>query len=98
MQDLAGLQQCLGIFNDATSTECTSQHTPQDINAIEHAWDMLKVVIAQRPNPPDTLQDLTEADIEEWDLLHQDQLDSLIQSMLRRVEELIRVRGEHSHY
>ena len=67
------------------------------MNAIEHAWDMLKVAIAQRPNPPDTLQDFTEAALE-WDLLPQDQLDGLTQSMLRRVEELTRVRGEHTHY
>ena len=60
-----------------------------DMNSIQHAWDMLKVAIAQRPNPPDNLQDLTEAAIEEWDLLPQDQLDGLIQSMPRRVEELI---------
>ena len=51
-----------------------------EMNAIEHAWDMLKVAIALRPNPPDTLQDLTEAAIEEWDLLPQDQLYGLIQS------------------
>ena len=60
-----------------------------DMNTMEHAWDTLKVAIAQRLNPPDTLQDLTEAAIEEWDLLPQDQLDGLIQSMLCRVEELI---------
>ena len=68
------------------------------MNAIKNAWDMLKVAIAQRPNPPDTLQDLTEVAIEEWDLLPQVQLDGLIQSMPRRVEELIRVRGGHTHY
>ena len=51
-----------------------------DMNAIEHAWDMLKMAIAQRPNPPDTLQDLTEAAIEERDVLPQDQLDGLIRA------------------
>ena len=65
-----------------------------DMNAIEHTWDMLNVAIAQRPNPPDTLRDLTEAVIEEWDILPQDQLDGLIQSMPRRAEELIRVRED----
>ena len=69
-----------------------------DMNAIEHAWDMLKVTTAQRTSPPNTLQDLTEAAINEWDLLPKDQLDGLIQSMPRRVEELIRVRGGHTHY
>ena len=49
-----------------------------DMNGIEHAWDMLKVAIAQCPNPPYTLQDLPGAAIEEWDLLPQDQLDGLI--------------------
>ena len=43
-----------------------------DMNAIEHAWDMLNVAIAQHPNPTYTLQDPTEATIEEWDLLPQD--------------------------
>ena len=68
------------------------------MNVIEHAWNMLKVAIARRPNPPDTFQDLTEAAKEVWDLLPQDQLDGLIQSMPRRVEELIRVRGGHTYY
>ena len=54
--------------------------------------------IAQHPNPPDTLQDLTEAAIEEWELIPQDHLDSLIQSMPRRVKEFIRVRGGHINY
>ena len=69
-----------------------------DMNAIENAWGMLKVAIALRSNPPDTLQDLTESALDEWDLLFQDQLDGLIQSMPRRVEELSRVRGGHTHY
>ena len=69
-----------------------------DVNATEHAWNILKVAIAQRQNSPDTLQDLTEAAIEEWDILPQDQLDGLSQSMPRRVEEFIRVRGGHTHY
>ena len=69
-----------------------------DMNAIENTWDMLKVAIAQCPNPPDTLQDLNEAAIEEWDLLPQGQLDGLIQSMPHRVEKLIRARGGHTHY
>ena len=69
-----------------------------DMNVIGHAWDFVKVVIAQGPNPPGTLQDLTEAAIEEWDHLPQDQLDGLIQSMPHRVEKLIRVWGGHTHY
>ena len=68
-----------------------------DMNAIEHAWDMLKVAIALHPNPLDTLQDLTEAAIEEWDLLPRDQLDGLIESMQHRMEELIHVRRGHTH-
>ena len=89
----------------SVSLSSTMQHQPNAMistvpymNAIQPAWDMLKVVIAQHPNPPDTLQDLTEAAIEEWDLLPQDQLDDLIQYMPRRVEELIRVRVGHTHY
>ena len=65
---------------------------------LAHAWDMFKVAISQRPNQPDTLQDLTEAGTEEWDLLPQDQLDDLVQSLPRRVEELNHVRRGHTHY
>ena len=69
-----------------------------DMNCIEHAWDMLKRAIAQRPHPPITLQDVIEAAIEEWDRIPQDVLDNLIRGMPRRVRTLLDVHGGHVCY
>lgn len=69
-----------------------------DMNCIEHAWDMLKRAIAQRPHPPITLQEVIEAAIEEWDRIPQDVLDNLIRGMPRRVRTLLDVHGGHVCY
>ena len=69
-----------------------------DMNPIEHAWDALGRAINGRNIIPQTLQQLAQALTEEWDALPQESINNLVDSMTRRVDALIRVRGGHTRY
>lgn len=69
-----------------------------DLNPIEHVWDQLDRRVRKRPNPPQTIQELTQALIEEWENIPQESLRRLVRSMPRRCEEVIRARGGHTRY
>lgn len=69
-----------------------------DLNPIEHAWDMLGRRIAARHPPPNTVQALRDALVEEWPNIPQHSLRQLILSMPRRCQECIQARGGHTSY
>lgn len=69
-----------------------------DLNPIEHVWDMLERRIRKRPNPPQTIQQLTQALTEEWERIPQEDLRKLVRSMTRRCESVIRAGGGHTRY
>ncbi|GFX37529.1 transposable element Tcb2 transposase [Trichonephila clavipes] len=69
-----------------------------DMNPIEHVWDALGRRVAGRQPPPQTLQELERALLEEWDRIPQLVINSLIDSMLRRCSTLLAVRGNHTPY
>ncbi|GFV55082.1 transposable element Tcb2 transposase [Trichonephila clavipes] len=52
-----------------------------DRNPIEHVWDALGRRVAGRQPPPQTLQELERALLEEWDRIPQLVINSLIDSM-----------------
>ncbi|GFV54854.1 transposable element Tcb2 transposase [Trichonephila clavipes] len=52
-----------------------------DMNPIEHVWDALGRRVAGRQPPPQTLQELERALLEEWDRIPQLMINSLIDSM-----------------
>ncbi|GFV95735.1 transposable element Tcb2 transposase [Trichonephila clavipes] len=52
-----------------------------DMNPIEHVWDALGRRVAGRQPPPQTLQELERALLEEWDRIPQLVINSLIHSM-----------------
>ena len=58
-----------------------------DLNPIEHAWDMLSRRIRQRQHPPDTLQTLIDALVQEWQAIPQNDIRRIIRSMPRRCQE-----------
>ncbi|GFW37003.1 transposable element Tcb2 transposase [Trichonephila clavipes] len=51
------------------------------MNPIEHVWDALGRRVASRQPPPQTLQELERALLEEWDRISQLVINSLIDSM-----------------
>ncbi|GFU29505.1 transposable element Tcb2 transposase [Trichonephila clavipes] len=69
-----------------------------DMNPIEHIWDALGRRVAGRQPPPQTLQELERALLEEWDKIPQLVINSLIYSMSQRCSTLLAVRGNHTSY
>ncbi|GFT32355.1 transposable element Tcb2 transposase [Trichonephila clavipes] len=69
-----------------------------DMNPIEHVWDALGRQVAGHQPPPQTLQELQRALLEEWDRIPQRVINSLIDSMPQRCSALLTVRGNHTPY
>jgi hypothetical protein len=69
-----------------------------DINPIEHVWGRLNRSVRGRPVPPQTLQDLEQALIEEWNLVPQCDLRRHIRSMLSRCQAAINAHRGHTPY
>ncbi|GFY09000.1 transposable element Tcb1 transposase [Trichonephila clavipes] len=69
-----------------------------DMNPIEHVWNALGRRVAGRQPPPQTLQELKIALLEEWDRIPQLVINSLIDSMPQRGSTLLAVRGNHTIY
>ncbi|GFV45170.1 transposable element Tcb1 transposase [Trichonephila clavipes] len=69
-----------------------------DMNPIEHVWGALGRRIADRQPPPQTLQEMERALLEEWDRISQLVINSLIDPMPQRCSTLLAVRGNHTHY
>ncbi|GFX93892.1 transposable element Tcb2 transposase [Trichonephila clavipes] len=69
-----------------------------DMNPIEHIWDSLGRRVAGRQPPPQTLQELERALLEEWDRIPQIVINSLIDSIPQRCSTFLAVRGNHNPY
>lgn len=69
-----------------------------DLNPIEHVWDALGKAIAARHPPPRTIHELKNALLQEWDLLRQELVNCLINSMTSRCQTCITMRGGHIPY
>jgi len=67
-----------------------------DLNPIEHVWDILGRRMQHRACQ--NLNQLFDALKEEWHAIPQEDLDSLIRSMPRRVGWVISARGGHTRY
>ena len=69
-----------------------------DMNPIEHAWGALGRRVAARQPPPRTLPDLRNALRVEWELLPAEFFAHFVESMPRRIEACIAMRGNHTPY
>ncbi|GFV96564.1 transposable element Tcb2 transposase [Trichonephila clavipes] len=69
-----------------------------DMDPIEHVWDALGRRVAGRQPPPQTLQELERALLEEWDRIPQLVINSHIDSMPQRCSTLLAVPGDHTPY
>ncbi|GFX97872.1 transposable element Tcb2 transposase [Trichonephila clavipes] len=69
-----------------------------DMNPIEHVLEAVGRRVAGRQPPPQTLQELERALLEEWDRIPPHVINSIIDSMPQRCSTLLAVRGNHTPY
>lgn len=69
-----------------------------DMNPIEHVWDVIGRKVRERTPPPRNVEELKLALTEEWVNLPQEMIESVIRSMGRRIQALIRARGGNTRY
>lgn len=69
-----------------------------DMNPIENVWGLLKRRISRLIRPEDTIQDLENVLVREWDDLPQEYLDKCVLSMRRRTQACVRSMGSHTKY
>ena len=67
-----------------------------DLSPIEHLWDELGRRVRHRQNPPETLQELRDALVHEWNNISQAFIQRLIGSMRRRCDVVVATRGGHT--
>ena len=71
---------------------------PVPLNPIEHIWDIMSRSMHQRHVAPQTVQELTDALIQVWEEIPQENTRRLIRSMPRRCREVLQAGGGHTHY
>jgi transposase len=69
-----------------------------DLNPIEHLWVHLKRQLAAYSTPPSGINELWERTQREWEAIDTAVVQNLIESMPRRVEEVIRAKGGCTNY
>jgi transposase len=69
-----------------------------DLNPIEHMWQHLKVQLASRQEEPKSIHELWEHVEAEWNAIPVDVCVKLIESMPKRVAEVIRAKGGNTKY
>lgn len=86
------------FFEDAGQRVLPWPSRSPDLNPIEHVWDAVGREINRRPNPAESLQQLSAWIQEEWYRLPQDYIDGLILSLPRRIRAVIEAHGRHTRY
>ncbi len=71
---------------------------PPDLNPIEHCWDARDRAVRQRDVQPTTLDELGQALVQEWAALTQRYINKLVESVPRRIQEVIRAHGGYTRY
>jgi len=69
-----------------------------DLNIIEHCWNELKRRIYRRSRHPTTLGALVDAAKGEWVDVEQDFVETLYESMPRRMAAVIKAKGGNTKY
>ena len=79
-----------------TSTGITVMEWPAqslDLNPIEHLWNHVKKKLGEHDEPPSGVHELWERFQEEWEKIEPSACQNLIESMPRRIEAVLRVKG-----
>ena len=69
-----------------------------DLKLIQHLWDELGRRVRNCLNPPETVDELQRAVIQDWNNIPQTFIRKLIGSMHRRCQTVKHARGGHTHY
>ena len=69
-----------------------------DLNPIEHVWDYLERAVRKRQPHPKNKQELFMALKEEWVNIDTSYLEKLVESMARRVQAVIKSKGNPTQY
>ena len=69
-----------------------------DLSPIEHVWDEIKRRLHRRPHPPQTLQQLRQAVIEEWQNIAQAFIQRLVASVRQRCAAVLANHGGYTRY
>ena len=88
----------MDFLNDNNSRTLPWPALSPDLKLIKHLWDELGRRVRNGLNPPETLDDLRWALIQEWNNIPQTFIRKLIGSMRRRCQAVIHARGGHTHY
>ena len=67
-----------------------------DLSPIEHLWDELDRRIRNRRNPPNTIPQLANALVQEWNNIPIRTVNALMNATQRRIRDAIAVRGGHT--
>ena len=69
-----------------------------DLNPIEHLWDYIKKKLGEYEQPPKGMLELWERIQEEWNKIPKEVCQNLIESMPRRVADVIKAKGGNTKY
>ena len=69
-----------------------------DLSPFEHLWDELGRRFRHRQNPPETLQELRDAIVHEWNNIPQAFIQRLVGSMRRICEAVVATRDGQTRY
>jgi hypothetical protein len=89
---------CQDFLNQNHIRVLPSPALSPDLSPIEHLWDELGRRVRHRQNPPETLQELRDVLVHQWNNIPQAFIQRLIVSMRRRCEALFAARGGHTRY
>ena len=69
-----------------------------DLNPIEHHWDNFDQRVRRHPIPPSNVIYLRQALVQEWNNIQQAEINTLICSMCRRCQAVLKAEGGHTRY
>ncbi len=77
---------------------CTTPPSSPDLNPIEPVWHELKRLVARRPHPPTTVEELKQAIHEAWDQLDIRNVNKYIGTMPERVSAVLAAKGRNTKF
>lgn len=86
------------FFNDQDIDVLDWPAQSPDLNPIEHLWELLKKLVNNHEHPPSGVFELWERAAENWSEITEEQCQALIESMPRRLEAVIRAKGQNTKY